>query len=147
LNKDTVHLLVAKDPLEKDTYFKIYPSADSNLSITVFAAFAGKDQKSFGEQVTVNDTTRVELDLDGHTSIKKTHVNTVKVNLAMNEMLRDSIFRINSNDNNIEIHTSVIPLMEVWIPKVYLRKGKKIYPLQFEPEMVSLGKNDNYKKR
>ena len=65
----------------------------------------------------------------------------------MNETLRDSIFLINSKDNNIEIHTTAIPVMETWIPKAYLKKGRKIYPLQFEPEMVLLGKNDYLKKK
>ncbi len=64
----------------------------------------------------------------------------------MNEPLRDSVFRINPAGNNIEIHTVIIPTMETWIRKLYLKKGNKIYPLQFEPEMVLLGKNDYYKK-
>lgn len=146
MNKDTIRLLVAKDSLEKDSYFKTYSSTDSNISIIVFAAFSNKDQKSFGGQITLNDTAKLKLDLNGHASFKKIPVKIIKVNLAMNETLRDSVFNINTNDNNIEIHTSIIPMMETWIPKVYLKKGSKIYPLQFEPEMVLLGKNDYYKK-
>ena len=146
MSKDTIHIFVAKDSLEKDSYFKTYSSADSSLSITVFAAFGNKDQKSFGGQVILNDTTKLRLDLNGHATFKKTHVKVIEVNLAMHETLRDSIFNINTNDNNIEIHTSIIPMMETWVPKVYLKKGNKIYPLQFEPEMVLLGKNDYYKK-
>jgi len=41
----------------------------------------------------------------------------------MNEPLR--VFTINTTDNNIEIHTIIIPT-------------NKIYTLQFEPEMVLL---------
>jgi hypothetical protein len=146
MNKDTIRLFVAKASSEKDSFFKTYPSSDSNLSIKVFTSFANKDQESFGGQIVLNDTTKLRLDLNGHASFKKIPVKTIKVKLAMNETLRDSVFRINTNDNNIEIHTSIIPTMEEWIPKVYLKKGNKVYPLQFEPEMVLLGKNNYYKK-
>jgi hypothetical protein len=146
MNKDTIHLFVAKDTSEQNSYFKTYPSADSNLSIKVFAFFANKDQESFGGQIILNDTSKLKLDLNGHANFKRIPVRTIKVNLAMNELLRDSIFKINTADNNIEIHTVVIPVMETWIPKVYLKKGNKIYPLEFEPEMFLLGKNNYYKK-
>ena len=146
LNKDTIQLFVAKDSLEKEPYFKTFATSDSNLYIKVITAFGNKEQESYGGQIILNDTIKLILDLKGQATFKKIQVKTIKVNLAMNETLRDSIFKINTKDNNIEIHTSVIPMMEAWIPKLYLKKGNKIYPLQFETEMVLLGKNDYYKK-
>jgi hypothetical protein len=147
MSGDTIRLSVAKDTAEKAASVKTESSPDTVLSITVFIGFAGNEQKSFGGQVTINDTTKLQLNLDGYATCKKMHVSTVKVNLATNASLRDSIFTINSDDNTIEIHTSEIPMMEAWMPKVYVKKGRKIYPLQFEPEMFLLGKNDYYKKK
>ena len=146
LKADTISLVISKDTLEKDSYFNTFISEDSNLSIKVFASVDNIYKESFGGQILLNDSIKLKLDMDGHVSLKKTKVETIKVNLAMNETLRDSIFRINTNDNNIEIYASIIPKMEEWIPKIYLLKSNKIYPLQFQPEEVLLKNNNYYKK-
>jgi hypothetical protein len=145
-HNDTIRLEPAKDTSEIVPYFRSYTSNDTNLSIKVFVWFANKEMPSLGGQVILNDSLKLKLDLDGRVQYEKIKVSRVKVILGMNETLRDSIFQINSNDNNIEIHTVEVPVMETWIPKVYIKKGKKIYPLQFEPEKVLLGKNDYLKK-
>ncbi len=71
INKETIHLFVAKDTSEQNSYFKTYTSADSKLSVKVFIFFANKDQESFGGYIILNDTARLKLDLNGHTNFRK----------------------------------------------------------------------------
>jgi hypothetical protein len=66
--------------------------------------------------------------------------------------LTDSIFRPKTDKNYIEIFASEseengdIAILD-WMTKTFVIKGKKLYPLTFEPEIGFLGKEKTYYRK
>jgi hypothetical protein len=80
--------------------------------------------------VIVNDSIRFQLD-KGAIQCDNFLVKTVKLEIMSLEPLRDSIFTLNTSDNNISIYTVVPPAFDSWISRKYLVKGNKLYPLSY----------------
>ncbi|WP_291122261.1 hypothetical protein, partial [Flavobacterium sp. UBA6046] len=63
--------------------------------------------------------------------------------------LTETIFYPKSDNNNIEIYASesdieINSAMSEWMTKLLLLKGRKLFPITFEPEEAFLGKEKTY---
>jgi hypothetical protein len=111
--------------------------------------------------VSINNGKYIETNGYGMILIPKTKVEKIElkdifqIELKNTEpmlKLTDYIFRPKTDKNYIEIFASEseengdLAIME-WITKVFILKGKKLYPMTFEPEVGFLGQDKTYYKK
>lgn len=111
--------------------------------------------------VSINNGKYIETNKNGMILIPKTKVEKIElkdifqIELKNSEpilRLTDSIFRPKTNKNYIKIFASEseengdLAIME-WVTKAFILKGRKLYPLTFEPEVGFLGQEKTYYRK
>ncbi|UZR99389.1 hypothetical protein [Chondrinema litorale] len=111
--------------------------------------------------ISINDGEYLSTNENGMIVIPKTKVEKIQlkdifqIELKSPELLltlTDSIFRPKTDKNDIEIFASesdenIDLAVTEWMTKTFLLKGRKLYPLTFEPEVGFLGNDKTYYKK
>ncbi|WP_418603346.1 hypothetical protein [Hwangdonia sp.] len=140
-----------------------YQESDSTKIQIILQRVARKGEKdidSLDWYVSVNDGKYLKTDENGILIIPKTKVNKIQLKdifqIELNSKpllkLTDSIFKPKTEKNGIEIYASESDeytdlLITEWMTRTLLIKGRKLYPLEFEPEVGYLGTEKTYYKK
>ncbi|WP_291099854.1 MULTISPECIES: hypothetical protein [unclassified Flavobacterium] len=163
--------LKAKDTL-KLTPDKEYFSAPSKIIETDYkdlkstkisiilqrACKKGKEEiENIEWYVSINDGEYIKTDKTGILILPKTKINKVQIKDFFEiEVKADALYKLTetifypkSDNNNIEIYASesdieINSAMSEWMTKLLLLKGRKLFPITFEPEEAFLGKEKTY---
>ncbi|NAY90461.1 hypothetical protein GTQ34_00895 [Muricauda sp. JGD-17] len=109
--------------------------------------------------VSINNGEFIKTNENGVLTVPRTKVEKIeikdilKMEIESNLLkLTDSIFRPKTDKNYIEIfaseseETGDIAILD-WMTKIFVLKGRKLYPLTFEPEIGFLGKEKTYYRK
>lgn len=141
--KDTLHLITVADTMHP--IVKTFASNDKELKVHVFQITKNDTIPAYGS-IIINGNIKLDLN-DGVAKFAPIFLQAIKLNILEIDPMRDTIFQMNTFDNNIYIYSFVPPAFDSWVSRNYLKKGNKLYPLHYEPEMVLFGKETYYKKQ
>lgn len=161
---DTLKLFPNKVLFEAESIIieKDYGNSDSTRIEIKFQRLAKKGESDIVKwdwYVSINDTEYRKTDENGIIIIPKVKVEKIQIRdiLKMeikSDLLKltDSIFKPKMDKNSITIYASESEdgtdlAITDWMTKVFLKKGKKLFPLTFEPEMGYLGNKKTYYRR
>ncbi|WP_353778080.1 hypothetical protein [Winogradskyella sp. 3972H.M.0a.05] len=141
---------------------KEYENSDSTKIEIKFQRLAEKgetDIEIWDWYVSINSQEFIKTNKNGVLIIPRTKIEKIEIKdilkMAVESnllKLTDSIFRPKTDKNYIEIfaseseETGDIAIIE-WMTKTFLLKGRKLYPLTFEPEVGFLGKSKTYYRK
>ncbi|WP_460219341.1 hypothetical protein [Psychroserpens sp. MEBiC05023] len=143
---------------------KNYPNPDSTkiqINLQRLAPKNKVDIDRFHWYISINDKEYIETDENGMILIPETKIEKIELkdifqielkNIEPMLKLTDYIFRPETNKNYIEIFASESeengePAITEWMTKLFILKGKKLYPLTFEPEVGFLGQKKTFYRK
>jgi len=157
LNPDKVLYAAKSKIIEKE-----YKNSDSTKIEIKFQRLAEKgkvDIENWDWYVSINNGEFIKTDKNGILTIATTKIekleikDILKMEIGDNLLkLTDSIFRPKTNKNFIEIFASEseengdLAILD-WMTKIFVLKGRKLYPLSFEPEVGFLGNNKTFYRK
>ena len=157
LNPDQVLYSAKSKIIEKE-----YKDSDSTKIEIKFQRLAEKgktDIENWDWYVSINNGKLIKTNENGIIIIPRTKVEKIeirdilKMEIESNMLkLTDSIFRPKTDKNHIEIFSSEseengdIQILD-WMTKTFVLKGRKLFPLTFEPEIGFLGKEKTYYRK
>lgn len=117
----------------------------------------GEDYKA-GWYVSINDGDYIKTNEEGILILPKINIKKIKIKEIFQitddkkSGLTENTFYPKSDKNNLVIFVSESDIeernpMSVWMTKLLLINGKKLYPVTFEAEEAYLGKKKNYYKK
>jgi len=160
--KDTIKLTPDKVFFSQPSELRETENADSkSIRIEVKNRKASKKGEETTENfecyLSINETEYVKTDQNGIYICPKIKINSIKIKDIFEIELKSAplikltktIFYPKTEKNNIEIFTSesdedIDLAMSSWMTKLFLLKGRKLFPISFEPEEVYLGKEKTY---
>ncbi|MCL9770174.1 hypothetical protein NAT47_07075 [Flavobacterium sp. HXWNR69] len=160
--KDTIKLTTDKVFFSQPT--RIIETENSDSKTTKIAVKIQRASKKGEEEtesmecyISINDGDFFKTDHNGMLIIPKMKINKIQIKdifeieLKSEPLIKltETIFYPKFDKNSIEIFTSendegIDLAMSSWMTKLLLIKGKKLFPLTFEPEEVYLGKEKTY---
>jgi len=117
------------------------------------------DIETWDWYVSINNQEFLKTNDNGVLTIPRTKIEKIEIKdvLKMETgsnlvKLTDSIFRPKTDKNHIEIFASESEeagdtAILNWMTKIFILKGRKLYPLTFEPEVGFLGREKNYYRK
>jgi hypothetical protein len=143
--------------IEKE--YNISDSTKIKIKIQRLAKIGETDLDSLQWYVSINKGKYLPTDKNGNLTIVKTKIEEIKIKDTWQVELgtklwqiTDSIFRPKTNWNLIEIYLSEndegenLAIID-WMTKIFVLKGRRLYPLTFEPEVGFLGKGKTYYRK
>ncbi len=143
--------------IEKD-----YSKSDSTkikIKIQRLAEIGKTDLDSLDWYVSINKGKYILTNSNGNLTIPRTKIEEIQIKdifqVELNSklwQLNDTIFKPTTNKNLIEIYLSEseesgdLAILD-WMTKIFILKGRKLFPLTFEPEVGFLGENKTYYKK
>ncbi|WP_141119713.1 hypothetical protein [Lutibacter agarilyticus] len=141
---------------------KEYKNSDSTKIEIKFQRLAEKgktDIENWDWYVSINNAEFIKTNENGVLTIPRAKVEKIEIkDILKMEIgddflkLTDSIFRPETDKNYIEIfaseseETGDIAILD-WMTKTFVLKGRKLYPLTFEPEVGFLGQKKTYYRK
>ncbi len=139
-----------------------YKNSDSTKIEIKYQRLAEKgitDIENWDWYVSINNGKFIKTNENGVLTIPRTKVEKIEIKdilkMEINDdliNLTDSIFRPEKDKNYIEIFASEseesgdIAILD-WMTKAFVLKGRKLYPLTFEPEVGFLGQEKTYYRK
>lgn len=157
LNPDKVLYAAKSKIIEKE-----YKNSDSTKIEIKFQRLTEKgktDIANWDWYVSINNAEFIKTNENGVLTIPRAKVEKIEIkDILKMEIgddflkLTDSIFRPETDKNYIEIfaseseETGDIAILD-WMTKTFVLKGRKLYPLTFEPEVGFLGQKKTYYRK
>ena len=157
LNPDKVLYAAKSKIIEKE-----YKNSDSTKIEIKFQRLTEKgktDIENWDWYVSINNAEYIKTNENGVLTIPRAKVEKIEIkDILKMEIgddflkLTDSIFRPETDKNYIEIFASEsedtgdIAILD-WMTKTFVLKGRKLYPLTFEPEVGFLGQKKTYYRK
>ncbi|OEI78766.1 hypothetical protein AST99_18005 [Formosa algae] len=157
LNPDKVLYAAKSKIIEKE-----YKNSDSTKIEIIFQRLAEKgktDIENWDWYVSINNGEFFKTNENGVLTITRAKIEKIEIkDILKMEIgddflkLTDSIFRPKTDKNYIEIfaseseETGDIAILD-WMTKTFVLKGRKLYPLTFEPEFGFLGQEKTYYRK
>ena len=157
LNPDKVLYAAKSKIIEKE-----YKNSDSTKIEIKFQRLTEKgktDIENWDWYVSINNAEYIKTNENGVLTIPRAKVEKIEIkDILKMEIgddflkLTDSIFRPETDKNYIEIFASEsedtgdIAILD-WMTKTFVFKGRKLYPLTFEPEVGFLGQKKTYYRK
>ena len=157
LNPDKVLYAAKSKIIEKE-----YKNSDSTKIEIKFQRLTEKgktDIANWDWYVSINNDKFIKTNENGVLIIPRAKVQKIEIKDVLKMeigddflKLTDSIFRPETDKNYFEIfaseseETGDIAILE-WMTKMFILKGKKLYPLTFEPEVGFLGQEKTYYRK
>jgi len=157
LNPDKVLYASKSKIIEKE--YKNSDSTKIEIKLQRLAEKGKTDIANWDWYVSINDEKFIKTNEKGVLIIPRVKVEKIEIKDILtidigDDFLKmtDSIFKPETEKNYIEIFASEseemgdISILD-WMTKMFILKGRKLYPLTFEPEVVFLGKKKTYYRK